>query len=263
LILFSSLNWGVLQHTNKTKIKYIGLSNGCRVALSSTNEYQEYGKPNLGEYFNFDTGYWENIKSIEPDFVDTFIGTGCPGAFTGYLWYADYLSRFSKEILTIGENYSHITQQMIGKVLLDNLINLDTDDEKQQMEYIAKKISGTNWKTTTVSKNLLKSYLNFTNKSYTKQPVDSDLNIRNLRLYTNLFTSSPIINKNVIEIDGGHFYKPLDYTQDTVVSNIDIESIASIINSENSDKVMESENLFHARMYSDKFQKDVKEVLRK
>jgi hypothetical protein len=68
---------GILKYTGQSTINYIGHSNGCRVALSSLNEYSEDGKSKAGEYFNYETGKWEEM-SLPKKFVDKFFGVACP-----------------------------------------------------------------------------------------------------------------------------------------------------------------------------------------
>lgn len=51
---------GVLDATGKSELQYVGFSNGCRTALSS-----------------LENGH------VDPDKVETFVGVGCPGNFSG------------------------------------------------------------------------------------------------------------------------------------------------------------------------------------
>ena len=73
-------------HSNQTPVQYVGFSNGCRVALSSLEKYQDTGKNNIAIVQNPETGNFVNIDlKADPSnqIVDTFVGIGCPGAFEG------------------------------------------------------------------------------------------------------------------------------------------------------------------------------------
>ena len=68
---------GVLEYSGKNKIDYIGHSNGCRVALSSLNEYSN-GKGDVGFAFDTQTGKFDTLMDLPANPVDKFFGIGCP-----------------------------------------------------------------------------------------------------------------------------------------------------------------------------------------
>jgi len=73
-------------YTNKITTQYVGHSNGCRVALSSLEKYQTTGRSNVAKVQNLQTGSYVTVNlqgSQSTPIVNTFVGTGCPGAFEG------------------------------------------------------------------------------------------------------------------------------------------------------------------------------------
>ena len=73
-------------YTGKISTDYVGHSNGCRVALSSLEKYQQVGKNFVAKVQNLQTGNYLNVHlqgSSTTPIVDTFVGVGCPGAFEG------------------------------------------------------------------------------------------------------------------------------------------------------------------------------------
>jgi len=71
----------VQYHTNEITTQYVGHSNGCRVALSSLNSYQETGKVDVSIVENLQTGNTETVDlqaSSSTPVVDTFVGVACP-----------------------------------------------------------------------------------------------------------------------------------------------------------------------------------------
>src|SRR3989338_8076547 len=84
---------GVVQYSGKTKIDYIGHSNGCRAALSSLNSYSNSGKNHAGNCFNSETGFYD----IQCDFpilpVDNFFGIACPVTLNGNSYAGDTITK--------------------------------------------------------------------------------------------------------------------------------------------------------------------------
>jgi len=151
---------------------------------------------------------------------------------------------------------------MIGRILLTSdkgCISLLSDEDKyKQCIFVAKRLEE-GW-VDSVSINLLNDYLIFINYDTDSQPVDTGLNIRNLRLYTNEFDK---YGYNVIRDKyGGHFYKESDYLQDIVVSNIDsVEIVNNIDSNFENEEIVEIEDFFHGRIASINFRDKTKEVL--
>ncbi|MCK5449304.1 right-handed parallel beta-helix repeat-containing protein [Candidatus Pacearchaeota archaeon] len=71
---------GVQYYSGVVSLDYVGFSNGCRVALSSLESYQENGKANAGIV----DGVMVDLEGSDSNrVVDSFVGIGCPGAFEG------------------------------------------------------------------------------------------------------------------------------------------------------------------------------------
>lgn len=86
----------VLNFTNKSKMQYIGFSNGCRATLSSL----EKGKFNSSK-------------------VETFVAVGCPGAFNGSSLFAECLSDKGDRIINFfnNNNISHLSERVFAERL--------------------------------------------------------------------------------------------------------------------------------------------------
>lgn len=134
----------VLNETNKTKLQYVGFSNGCRSALSSLEK-----------------------GSFDPAKVDTFVGVGCPGNFSGDSLFASCLKNFGEQILNEfeGEGIKHITQKELGKKLgeLSSSSSLGC--------YLLSKFLGEG--EGKISKKLAKEYSNFISNNSETQPGKS------------------------------------------------------------------------------------------
>ena len=68
-------------YTDEITVDYVGHSNGCRVALSSLNLYQETGKDDVAKVQDLSNGNWVSVNlqaSSSTPIVDTFIGVACP-----------------------------------------------------------------------------------------------------------------------------------------------------------------------------------------
>ena len=134
----------VLNETNKTKLQYVGFSNGCRSALSSLEK-----------------------GSFDPAKVDTFVGVGCPGNFSGDSLFASCLKQFGEQILNDlgGEGIKHLTQKEFGKKLgeLSSSSSLGC--------YLLSKFLGEG--EGKISKNLAKGYSNFISNNSETQPGES------------------------------------------------------------------------------------------
>ncbi len=71
----------VQYYTDDITLDYVGHSNGCRVALSSLNDYQETGKSSVAKVQDLSDGTWEVVDmqgASDAHVVDTFIGVACP-----------------------------------------------------------------------------------------------------------------------------------------------------------------------------------------
>jgi hypothetical protein len=106
---------GVEAYTGENQIDYVGFSNGCRVALSSLEDYQNYGKNNAGYYVNSE-GEWE-LTDLSADVVDTFVGVGCPGAFEGDSLLGGCIIEYGDEVLDYFDGINHINQDELARAL--------------------------------------------------------------------------------------------------------------------------------------------------
>ena len=84
----------VLTETGKSKLQYVGFSNGCRATLSSLEK-----------------------GSFDPSKVDTFVGVGCPGAFEGYSTYSYYLNEHASSLREDLHEKTHLTGEELGNSL--------------------------------------------------------------------------------------------------------------------------------------------------
>ena len=79
---------GVTEYSGENKIDYIGYSNGCRVALSSLNNYSSSGKNNAGHCFNTESGFYDIDCDLPSNVVDKFFGLGLfTLGFFGHIFY--------------------------------------------------------------------------------------------------------------------------------------------------------------------------------
>ncbi|MBI2138251.1 right-handed parallel beta-helix repeat-containing protein, partial [Candidatus Woesearchaeota archaeon] len=125
----------VLASANKSQLKYVGFSNGCRSALSS----MEKGKFNASK-------------------VNTFVAVGCPGNFSGESYFSGIIGK-SGEIASDrlrNKNITHITfSELSGelKSITGKIVSLFTIKEKEK-----------------ISTNLFDYYFNIINSPSDKQP---------------------------------------------------------------------------------------------
>ena len=85
----------VLSETGKSKLQYVGFSNGCRATLSSLEK-----------------------GSFDPSKVDTFVGVGCPGAFDGESIFSKCFNLYGNQMRNIISTKTHVTASDIGKALI-------------------------------------------------------------------------------------------------------------------------------------------------
>lgn len=78
---FPALMAGIQNYSGQQRMQFVGLSHGCRVGLDSYHNWSN-GKNNSGYYFDFDTGQYVE-SHLASQFLDTFVGVGCVGAFDG------------------------------------------------------------------------------------------------------------------------------------------------------------------------------------
>ena len=97
---------GVIEYSNKTKVDYVGHSNGCRAALSSLNIYYN-GDDNVGYYDN--SGSWVSMN-LPSQPVDTFVGVACPGTLNDETLFTS----------TAREEYLAINTRTGGYIVLAN-----------------------------------------------------------------------------------------------------------------------------------------------
>ena len=233
----------ILKYTNKNKIQYVGFSNGCGTALASMNKFQKNDYNNVGYYFNYETGKYEYVD-LNKDFVDTFVGLGCPGTFNSYSWFGDYLGRFGDQIVSNLETsgFQKVTGKDVGTFLnLHCILSKDlSNDEIRQCNAISETLKKND--EYTVSVNLLKYYLKRVNDE-TDMPQVNNLNINNFKLFVNKFTKYVPEASDIVL----YFYKDLDYNQDVVVSTNDSIEISNNIVSVNTDKIIQLNDFFHGR----------------
>ncbi|MFH0808538.1 MAG: VCBS repeat-containing protein [archaeon] len=96
---------GVQYYTGAVSVDYVGFSNGCRVALSSLEKYQESGKANAGVVDEVDV---DLEGSISARVVDSFVGVGCPGAFEGDSFLIEQVGKHPGSVEGLrGEGHTH------------------------------------------------------------------------------------------------------------------------------------------------------------
>jgi hypothetical protein len=107
---------GAIQYyTNQSLLQYVGFSNGCRVALSSLEKYQEIGKTNVAEIQNLITGEFVNINLNGGPVIDTFVGIGCPGAFEGNSFLIEKVKANPNSVEELrDEGLEHVTTRQVG-----------------------------------------------------------------------------------------------------------------------------------------------------
>ncbi|MDA1197212.1 MAG: hypothetical protein O2779_04580 [Nanoarchaeota archaeon] len=126
----------VLTETGKTKIQYVGFSNGCRSALTSL----------------------EN-NDFAPSKVDTFVGVGCPGAFSRISYFASLMKEKGSTSIENMESkgFRHITvaraTHEIGTLVGESIAFTSLFGEQQK-----------------ISLNLFRNYFEFINSTSDQHP---------------------------------------------------------------------------------------------
>ncbi|HLC61174.1 MAG TPA: CARDB domain-containing protein [Candidatus Nanoarchaeia archaeon] len=98
--------------TGKDKIQYVGHSNGCRAALDSLSSWQSTGKSSLGKVIYNGS---EILIDMSSNPVDTFVGVGCPGAFSELSYFAKQVNKSGNVAITRLENKNN-THTKFGDV---------------------------------------------------------------------------------------------------------------------------------------------------
>jgi len=141
---------GVEYYTGQNQIDYVGHSNGCRVALSSLEQYQETGKNNVAKVQDLQTGQYITVNlqgSVSTPIVNTFVGVGCPGAFEGESEFINKVQENGPAVINFFENNNikHVTTRDVSiQFGLPFLVNIFIDDQ------------------TKISRDLLKFYFDIT-----------------------------------------------------------------------------------------------------
>ncbi|MBI2139462.1 PQQ-like beta-propeller repeat protein [Candidatus Woesearchaeota archaeon] len=89
----------VISSTNKSKLQYVGFSNGCRSVLSSLEK---------GEF--------------DANKVETFVGVGCPGAFNGSSIFSELVDNHGSNTLANLNNKSvrHVTLEKVRDTIIQD-----------------------------------------------------------------------------------------------------------------------------------------------
>lgn len=164
---------GIQKYTGQNSLDYVGFSNGCRVGLSSLEDYSSSGKNNAGYYFNYTNGQYE-YADLSANPVDTFIGVGCPGAFEGNSLFSDCLLEHGDDIQSYFENkgIDHSTMSEFAKRLRIESVVL-----YPKCFLLGTKL-GSNGR---ISRNLGQNYLDWIKSDQDSQPCAS-LNLNNFTI---------------------------------------------------------------------------------
>ena len=79
---------GVEYYSGKSKLDYIGHSNGCRAALSSLDYYSS-GKNTTGFAFNINNGDYDISLDLSNRPIDKFFGVACPATLNNNTFFVD------------------------------------------------------------------------------------------------------------------------------------------------------------------------------
>ena len=189
---------GVQYHTGAVSLDYVGFSNGCRVALSSLESYQEKGKENVGSIDGIDVDL-EGSSSARV--VDSFVGVGCPGAFEGESYLMEQVGDHPDSVEDLrGEGKGHV----------------DKDDVAKRLHLLGRVLPGGN----SISLNLWSSYVDFIFNYADSQPGNFDVD-----------------RARIIYGFGGVNGWGDDERDDGMVTEVDAIAIVNNINSINTDDI--------------------------
>lgn len=198
---------GIMNYSGKNQVNYIGHSNGCRVALSSLNNYSN-GKNNLGFIFNTITGFYDTNVNLPNKPVDKFFGVGCPATLND--------NSLTRNALTENLLFSSETKG-------DFAIRRLNESEKTHIyrSQFGKLVSLASWPFTLGGQKISLNLMSFYNNLYQDESSSFDLSM---------------VNLNSIYIIGGtkeSFFNPFITNNDGAVSISDINYInSSIVHSE-------------------------------
>ena len=160
---FPALIAGVQYLTNKSKLNYVGFSNGCRTALSSLDKYNNIGLNNIGKIYIDNT--WINVNmSAFP--INTFVGVGCPGAFNS----SDPYGRGVVYSSEVGNALN-----VFGGTILRNLRNSNVSHTTLRVAARSIRPLSLGFKNVgnKISVTLLEKYYNFSSKDDDTQPAQN------------------------------------------------------------------------------------------
>ncbi|KKP28197.1 MAG: Subtilisin-like protein serine protease [Parcubacteria group bacterium GW2011_GWA2_31_28] len=155
---------GVTEYSGENKIDYIGYSNGCRVALSSLNNYSSSGKNNAGHCFNTESGFYDIDCDLPSNVVDKFFGLGCPITLND----TSGTSELMRELKN-GIPKGYIA---ISKIRAQNLGHIKRQDYAKHLNLLGMVFGRTNEK---ISTNLMEFYNNISIATNTSFSIKSNI----------------------------------------------------------------------------------------